>query len=297
MTKETSIWVVGAKGLLGRALVAALARRGLAHSETDQELDISSPAAPLEYGQAQRPRWIVNCAAYTNVDGAEDERERAFAVNADGPAHLAQTAQAVGASLLQISTDYVFDGARGAYLEDAPTAPLSVYGESKLAGERHVRERLEAHVIVRTAWLYGAGGRSFVGTMLRLFQERDRLTVVADQRGSPTWVADLAEGLVRILEHPSPRYGTYHATNAGETSWHGLAQASYEEALRRGLVARAVAIEAVPSSAYPTRARRPGNSTLDCRKIREAFGVELRPWREALAAYLDQLQPHPDDPR
>jgi dTDP-4-dehydrorhamnose reductase len=222
---------------------------------------------------------VVNCAAYTAVDKAEEDEETAYAVNAAGPALLATACAKVGAKLIHVSTDYVFPGdATSPYDVDDPTGPKGAYGRTKLAGEQAVREILpESSYVVRTAWLYGAHGHNFVKTMARLEKERETLNVVDDQRGSPTWSADLAAGLLALAGSDAAP-GIYHGTNRGETTWRGFAQAVFEE-----LGADPERVLATTSDAYPTPAARPAYSVLSPRSWDEAGLPPLRDWREALA--------------
>ena len=222
---------------------------------------------------------VVNCAAYTAVDKAEEDEETAYAVNAAGPALLATACAKVGAQLIHVSTDYVFPGdATSPYDVDDATGPKGAYGRTKLAGELAVREILpDASYVVRTAWLYGAHGHNFVKTMSRLEKERETLNVVDDQRGSPTWSADLAAGLL-AMAGADVAPGIYHGTNRGETTWHGFAQAVFEE-----LGANPARVQPTTSDAYPTPAARPAYSVLSPRAWDDAGLPPLRGWREALA--------------
>jgi dTDP-4-dehydrorhamnose reductase len=294
MVAPGGILVFGAGGLLGRAIISAKALSGLnvvglRHAEAD-----ITDAAGVERIVAQvRPAVIVNAAGYAAVDRAESEPDLAFAVNADGAGNLAAAARGAGASLVHLSTDYVFDGAkRSPYREDHPTSPINAYGQSKAAGERAVREATDRHVIVRTAWLYGRHGKSFVSTMLKFAADRDDVNVVDDQRGTPTSAADLSDAILAIaarIAAGGAEYGTFHFTNAGETTWHGLAGRVFAELSRRGL--KAPRLNAIPTSAYPTQARRPAYSVLDCTRIGRAYGIVPRPWEAALddelAAMID----------
>lgn len=284
------IWLTGAHGMLGTEVRALLVSRGLPHRATDLDVDVASEAAMVAFARAHAPRWIVNCAAYTAVDRAESEEAVAHAVNAQGAANAARAADAVGARLLHVSTDYVFDGAgMGAYAEDAPTAPLGAYGRSKEAGERAVRESYAPHFIVRTAWLHGPHGPNFAATMLRLMAERPALSVVDDQRGSPTYAVDLAEALLAFVEHDAADFGTYHFTNDGVCTWHDFAQEIQSQALAAGLLETAVPIEPIPTTAYPTPAARPANSALSTERIRSALGLAIPTWQDGLRRHLQRL--------
>ena len=236
------------------------------------------------------PEVVVNAAAHTAVDRAESEPQAAMRANAEAPAALAAACAARDALLVHYSTDYVFDGAAHLpYAVDAATAPLGVYGASKLAGEQAIRESGARHAILRTAWVYAAAGHNFLLTMLRLGRERDVLRVVADQRGTPTPAWLIADATVAMLRKGIDAAGTWHVTAAGETTWHAFAQAIFEGALERGLLARAPLVEAIATADYPTPARRPAWSVLDTSSLRRDFGIELPHWRDALALTLDQL--------
>jgi len=249
------------------------------------------------------PRWrastriVINAAAYTAVDRAESEPEAAWADNCTGPANLAASCHDARVPLIHLSTDYVFDGTKiGAYREDDPVNPLGVYGKSKEAGDRAVRGALPRHVILRTAWVYSAHGSNFVKTMLRLAvdpQPTERpvlLRVVADQTGSPTSAADIAAAIGAIVQQiaaGNTSWGTYHFAGGGAVTWHGLAEAIFELASPwRG---PPPLVEAIATADYPTPARRPANSVLDCSRIGAAFGIVPRPWRAALAEVIREL--------
>ncbi len=237
------------------------------------------------------PDVVVNAAAWTAVDRAENEREAAFHANAEAPRVLAETCMRRGARLLHYSTDYVFDGCGSRpYREDDATAPPGVYGASKLAGEQAIRASGVDHVILRTAWVYAPRGRNFLLTMLRLGAERDHLRVVADQVGTPTSAALIADVTAQILAHPSRSSGTWHLTATGQTSWHGFAEAIFSGAIERGLLARAPVVEAITTAEYPTPAMRPAYSVLDTTRLQRDFGIALPDWREGLGRALDALE-------
>jgi dTDP-4-dehydrorhamnose reductase len=229
---------------------------------------------------AHRPDAVINCAAYTRVDGAESDSDEAYRSNALGPRLLAAACTSTHTRLCHLSTDYVFDGTSNTPVDEwARPAPLGVYGASKLAGELEVRALCSDHVIVRTSWLYGQSGPNFVLTMLRLARESGVLRVVADQQGSPTWTGHIAPTLVDLLEQG--HCGTFHLTNSGVTTWHGFAEAIVKDA---GL--SDIQVEAIATSDYPTAARRPMYSVLDNRAWRLLGGLPLPDWREGLRAYL-----------
>ncbi|MDP5311892.1 dTDP-4-dehydrorhamnose reductase [Streptomyces poriferorum] len=277
-------WLVtGAAGMLGQDLVAALAHEDVTAVAADRTaLDIADPGRVREMFAAHRPAVVVNCAAWTAVDDAESQEDAALRINGTGPAVLAAACREHGAVLLHVSTDYVFAGdAALPYPEDAPTAPRSAYGRTKLAGERAVLETLpDTGYVVRTAWLYGAGGANFVRTMIRLEGIKDTLDVVDDQRGQPTWTVDLAARLVRLgqaaLDGTAPA-GVYHGTSAGGTTWCGFTREIF-----RLLGADPARVRPTTSDAYPRPAPRPAYSVLAHHRF-AAAGIEpIRDWRAAL---------------
>jgi dTDP-4-dehydrorhamnose reductase len=289
-----AILVVGRTGQVAHELQRARWPDGLVPSFLGREaLDLSRADEAIARVAEHRPGIVVNAAAYTAVDAAERERDLAFAVNRDGSAALADACAEIGASLIQLSTDYVFDGEkRGPYEEDDPIHPLSVYGESKAAGEAAIRARLEAHVIIRTAWVYGPIGHNFVRTMLRLGGEREQVNVVDDQQGSPTSATEVARAVIAVVaalaSGRTEGFGTYHFCGAGTTTWYGFARAIFAGAEQRGMrVPRTVA--PITTAQYPTPARRPANSVLRSEKIARVFGVVARPWQDALADCLDEI--------
>lgn len=280
------IIVTGANGQLGRELQELAA--AFPHFDfffcTRTELDISNPESVAATFASYRPHYCINCAAYTAVDKAETEQAAAFAINAAGVRHLAAASAAHQAKLVHISTDYVFNG-RGSqpYTEDHPTDPVNTYGRSKLQGEQ---EALEAHpdtVVIRTSWVYSAYGNNFVKTMLRLMKERPSVGVVADQQGSPTYAADLAQAVLQIISSGRWQPGIYHFTNAGEISWFDFADAI------RVLTKASCTVQALTTEQYPTPAKRPAYSVMDTTKISQTYGVRPVPWKESLAICLARL--------
>ena len=249
--------------------------------------DFDRPDSLAALVQRVAPAIVVNAAAYTAVDKAEDDVDAAFRTNAEAPGVLARACALRDIPFVHYSTDYVFDGQGSRpYREDDPTAPLSVYGASKLAGEDAIRAAGGRHLILRTAWVYGQHGHNFMKTMLRLGAERDELRVVADQVGTPTpaaLIADVTTELLGLRDAPS---GTFHLTPRGETSWHGFAEAILEEALARGLIPRAPKVIPIATSDYPTRARRPGYSRLDIGRLEQVLGRALPEWRTGLRQVL-----------
>jgi dTDP-4-dehydrorhamnose reductase len=262
--------------MLGRDLTALLGGRCLGVDIDD--IDITALESVMSVIGKHRPEVVINCAAYTDVDGCESNVEQAMAVNGEGVGHLAMACRDIGARLVQISTDYVFDGGKStSYVEDDAPCPLNMYGESKLAGEMNAAFCPD-HLIVRTQWLYGVHGKNFVETMLRLGAEKDELKVVDDQIGSPTWTADLSQAIVALIDGGCQ--GIYHAANSGYCSWHGFAQAIFEEA---GLNVR---VMPMTTTELNRPARRPLHSTLDCSKLAGDAGFHPQEWRTALRGYL-----------
>lgn len=268
--------MVGAQGMLGQDLMALLGSR--AHGVDIAEIDVTSPESVMKVVGDLKPEVVINCAAYTDVDGCESNTETAMAVNGEGVGYLAMACRDIGALLVQVSTDYVFDGGKGTpYVEDDAPCPLSVYGESKLAGEMNAAFSPE-HLIVRTQWLYGLHGKNFVETMLRLGAEKDELSVVDDQIGSPTWTVDLARAIIALIDHGCR--GVYHAANADYCSWNDFARAIFEEA---GIT---VSVKPMTTTELNRPARRPLYSTLECSKLAADTGFQPQPWRSALRDYL-----------
>jgi dTDP-4-dehydrorhamnose reductase len=284
---------VGAQGQLGQELRLSCPASISLEATTREQLDIRQSAAVLAHVTESRPDVIINAAAYTAVDGAESKPDLAVEINAEGPGYLARAAERSGARLIHVSTDFVFDGAAcEPYRPQQDPRPLGVYGHSKLAGERRVQEILPLHsVILRTAWVYSRFGSNFVKTMLRLMAERDGLSVVDDQVGAPTWARGLAGAIWALLDHPSA-HGVYHWTDAGQCSWYEFACAIQTGAMSLGLLDRAIPLEAIPTSEYPTPATRPAYSVLDCAGTEKLLSVRREPWQAQLTAMLEDLVQH-----
>jgi dTDP-4-dehydrorhamnose reductase len=289
------ILIAGGSGQLAVALVEAAASRRLdARSVGRPTLDFDRPASIAEVFEDVAPWLVINAAAYTAVDAAEDDADAALRANRDGPAELARLCEAAGIPLIHVSTDYVFDGTKGApYVETDPTSPQGVYGATKLAGEQAVAAACSRSIILRTSWVYSPIGKNFVRTMLTVGQKNPRLKVVADQRGCPTSAPDLAEAIIGIAARLADggwqdRYaGVYHAAGNGETTWYGLATATFEAASRHGMTPPAV--DPIATDQWPTRARRPPDSRLDCGKLQAVFGISLPPWRDGLDRSVDAI--------
>jgi len=289
------IAVTGTTGQLVQSLLARAADAGVTVIAVGRpELDLAQPEGILQVLAATRPDCIVNAAAYTAVDKAEAEPDLAMAVNGSGAGAVATAAASLGLPMIQISTDYVFDGALPRpWRENDETGPLGVYGRSKLAGEQAVAAATADHAILRTAWVYSPYGANFVKTMLRLAETRDELGVVADQIGSPTSAPDLAEAVIAIAKamvaKPDDRSlrGVFHAAGSGETSWAGLAEAVFAASVEfDGPSAR---VRPIATAEYPTPARRPANSRLDCGLLEQRHGLRLPPWQGSVRACVAQL--------
>jgi dTDP-4-dehydrorhamnose reductase len=283
------ILITGSTGQLSRELQLALAGEGKVLALGHRAMDLAEPAQIRQQVRLLRPDLIINAAAYTAVDAAQDDRERAFAINATGPGVLAEEAASLGVPLIHYSTDYVFDGRKTEpYHEDDRPAPLSVYGASKLAGEQAIQAVGGEHLILRTSWVYSLHGRNFLLTMQRLMQERDSLAVVDDEIGAPTWAGTIAAVTVEMLRKrrtdsggPS---GIYNLTAAGETSWYGFACLIAEDLQRQGLLRATV--EPIQSADYPTAAQRPLSSRLSCARLQREWQIDLPDWDVALQQCL-----------
>jgi dTDP-4-dehydrorhamnose reductase len=276
------ILIIGANGMLAQDVIKVF--------QTDHELavcdhpdiDICCSDSVMRFLNRHEPDWVLNCAAYTDVDGAETNRDLAFAVNGDGPGILARACCSQGSKLCHISTDFVFDGhTQEPYCETAPVHPLSIYGKSKLVGEQQIQAAFDDYLIVRTSWLFGRGGNNFIKTICRLATERPEIQVVDDQRGSPTSAADLGAILKVALE--KNLCGIYHACNTGVCSWFEFAREAVDQA---GLSARVVP---TTSAHMPRPAPRPEYSAMNCSKISHDCGLQIRHWHEALRDYIAQM--------
>jgi len=295
-----TVLLFGGNGQLGQELQRALAPLGtlvattrsgtLPDGSACETADFNEPESLAALLDRVRPEVVVNAAAYTAVDRAEDDRDAAWRANAEAPGVIARWCAAAGVPLVHYSTDYVFDGqGTRPYREDDATAPLGVYGASKLAGEEAIRAAGGRHLIFRTAWVYASHSANFLRTMLRVGAERDVLRVVADQVGTPTPAALIADVTAQALQHAGGLSGTWHLTATGETSWHGFAEAIFAEAVSAGKLARAPKVEAITTADYPTPARRPAYSHLDVRKLESDFGIGLPSWQEGLKRVIAAL--------
>lgn len=299
----SKILLTGSTGQVGGELVHLLAPLGEVIAPAREAMDLSDAASVRETVRSVRPRWIVNPAAYTAVDKAESEPDLAYAINAEAVRAIGEEARTIGAAVIHFSTDYVFDGA-GAhpYIETDATNPVSVYGASKLAGEQALEATGAAHLILRTSWVYGGRGKNFLLTILRLARERETVRVVADQHGAPTWSRDLATMAAHVIgqceasaqggaiaDSLAGPGGIYHAAGAGETTWHGFAVEAVRLAQEREPGTRFAAIEAIATAEYPTAARRPTNSRMNCDKLAGRFGWRMMDWRESLRKVMAEL--------
>jgi dTDP-4-dehydrorhamnose reductase len=301
------VLVTGCTGQVGGELVKSLARLWGVIAPKREEFDLSDTAGDFsalrQKIRSVHPRWIVNAAAYTAVDKAEAEPELAYAINRDALKAIGEEAQKVGAAVIHFSTDYVFDGTgERPYSETDSTGPLGVYGASKLAGERALDASGCAHIIFRTSWVYGATGKNFLLTMLKLAREREELRVVDDQHGSPTWSRDLAEMTAQVIRHCEREAsgvsfpetvrslgGVYHAAGTGFTTWRGFAAEAIRLQKEDAPAVKWAEVKAVSTAEYPTAARRPANSRLNCDKLKKRFGWEMMAWRESLRKVILEL--------
>ena len=297
------ILLTGASGQVGGELLETLRLIGDVVAPTRTSMDLANAASVRKMIQTVRPRWIVNPAAYTAVDKAESEPQLAYAVNADAVKIIGEEARAIGAGVIHFSTDYVFDGlGTTPYVETDATGPISVYGASKLAGERDLSASGAGHIIFRTSWVYGARGKNFLRTILKLARERETLRVVADQFGAPTWSRDLARmtaRIIRLCETAATELelqdvltdlnGVYHAAGGGETTWHGFAAEAVRLQREREPGMPFAEVVPIATNEYPTPAKRPANSRLQCCKLKEQFGWKMMDWQDSLHEVLLHL--------
>lgn len=276
--------------MLGREIEELFKKKEIRYIASDEEVDITEYSDVNDYLRGHEVEWIVNCAAYTDVDGAEKEKEKAFKVNAEGAGNLAKLAKVRNLKMLHISTDYVFDGTKdGEYLETDPANPRNIYGMSKLAGEKNIMRNLEKHIIFRTSWLYGAYGKNFVNTIVSFLEEKRSIEIISDQKGSPTNTKDLAQFIYTVINSGTGNYGIYNYTNTGNTTWFGFASEIYSISKRIGLINKEVQLIPVSTSQSVRLAHRPANSVLSKEKIIKTFGICVSDWKISLERYLMEL--------
>lgn len=302
---ENRILLTGVTGQVGGELLPLLKSLGTVISANSHDCNLLDLASVRRFVRDCKPHWIVNPAAYTAVDKAESERDRAYAINAEAPRALGEVARELGIPIIHFSTDYVFNGAgTNPWAETDPTGPLGVYGASKLAGEQALADSGAAHLIFRTSWVYGSRGKNFLLTILPLALQREELRIVDDQHGAPTWSRDLArlvEHVMKMTIDASSRagitaeeqvrtvQGVYHAVNSGETTWFGFAQEFLRHVAEARPGAKIARLVPISSSEYPTPAKRPSNSRLNCTRLREIFGFTMPPWQQSAAAVISEV--------
>jgi dTDP-4-dehydrorhamnose reductase len=297
------IWLIGSKGMLGTELLLLLEKSGLFFVGTDREVDVTKPAALAEFiekwiqpGSKPPFSWIINCAAYTVVDKAEDDIENCRRLNTLGAGNIAACAKSIGARLIHISTDYVFDGkGNRPYTEGDETNPTGIYGLTKRDGEIVVLDNNPSSYIIRTAWLYGKHGNNFVRTMLRLMNEQDEISVVNDQRGSPTWTFDLATMILALIgtgdSGKDIPFGIYHFTNEGSITWFDFSAEIYRQGRVQGCITKNCSIKPCTSAEYPAKVKRPTFSVLDKSKIKAVLEIEIPTWDASLKDFLKICEP------
>jgi len=287
LNPDPGIWLVGAKGMLGRQLALEFEKRKFVFFASDQEVDICRRQSLQDFARGKKIGWMVNCAAYTAVDRAESEPEKALAINAAGVENLSRLAAELGARLIHFSSDYVFAGdQKEPYRENAQPRPFSRYGWSKWQGEIKLAAHHDAFFLFRISWLYGVYGPNFVHTMLRIFQEKETARVVNDQFGSPTYAAALAENIAGLIGADSGRCGVYHYCDGGAITWFDFASHIMDLALEFGMIPKKIPLVAVSTSAYPTAAVRPRYSVLDSGKAVRELGFQVRDWRMNLKCFF-----------
>jgi len=285
------IWLVGNRGMLGTELSLVLENEKTSFIGTDREVDITDLKILKEFVKNHSIEWIINCAAYTAVDKAEDDRDFCKVLNETGPMNIGKTAKEINAKVIHISTDYVFNGkGNKPYTEEDDTDPIGVYGTTKRDGETKLMHENEKSYIVRTAWLYGKHGPNFVKTMLRLMNEKESVSVVNDQKGSPTWAYDLAVTIAEIMIQSNNGktipYGIYHYTNEGEIAWFDFANEIYKQAKDKGILTKNCDVKPCTSAEFPAKVTRPAYSVLDKSKIKNTLSFNIPAWNESLNDFL-----------
>ena len=293
------LWIIGAGGMLGKELCRQCKDNKLKFIGTDIEVDITSSEAIHAFLEKQKDQidWIINCSAYTAVDKAEEEEEKAYAINAAGVGNIAKAAARIGAKVLHISTDYVFPGnVDRELLEDDVTGPVGAYGRTKLEGERQLQENCKEHIIVRTAWLYGRYGKNFVYTMANAMNSREEVRVINDQYGSPTNAVDLADAMLEIVDKAGKNgienpWGIYHFSGLGECTWYEFAKEIYRGGCNIGVINSDCRVSPCTTAEYPTPASRPAYSLLSKKKITETFGLTIPDWKQSLQNFFKSYIP------
>ncbi len=307
------IWLIGCKGMLGSEVAKQLDEKKLPWVGTDREVNITDPQALLDFTNKietaayfpsdlkkadRKIQWIINCAAYTNVDKAEEDTELAEKLNTIGPLNIARTARSIGAKVIHISTDYVFDGqGNQPYTEVMPKAPLGVYGRTKAAGEEAIMKEMNTYYIIRTAWLYGFDGRNFVYTMTKAMNGHDSVRVVNDQKGTPTYAPDLASVILRFIEksdnaksffgkNSAPAYGIYHFTNEGATTWFDFTKEIYRLGRKFGRITQECTVNPCTTEEYGANVQRPAYSVLSKEKISKALKLKIPEWQNSLEKFM-----------
>ncbi|QTQ14515.1 dTDP-4-dehydrorhamnose reductase [Treponema parvum] len=284
------IWVIGCKGMLGSEICRQLNEKKLQYVMSDIDVDITDINALKQFAKDSDITWIVNCAGYTAVDKAESDAELARKLNETAPANIAKVADLCGAKVIHISTDYVFDGAGNSPItEDAPVSPLGVYGMTKAAGEKSIFDNTDKYYILRTAWLYGWAGKNFVYTMIKAMNTHESVKVVNDQKGTPTFAADLAGIILEIINRKEVPYGTYHVTDLGEITWWDFANEIKKQGIKTGRInetGKNCVVNPCSTYEYPTPAKRPAYSVLSKDKIQKTLEITLPDWKESLSNFL-----------
>ena len=284
------IWVIGSKGMLGSELCELLQSNNLSFVATGREVDITDVDCLRDFAHHHSPSFVVNCSAYTAVDNAEDNIEEAFNINEKGVTNIATICKEIDAKLIHISTDYVFNSSENTPIhEDYQTSPISVYGKSKLAGEERIQDILSKYFIIRTAWLYGKNGNNFVSTMITLMNERDKLSVVADQHGTPTRVTELSNLIINIIKKDSEIYGIYHFSGEGSTTWFDFATKIYQYGKEYGAIKSDCEISPIGTDGFPTKAQRPKFSVLSKEKVKKNFNFTPIDWTISLKEYIREI--------
>ena len=289
------LWLIGCNGMLGSEISRQLKENNIEFAGTDRDVDFTDPAATEKFVSDKKIDYIINCAAYTAVDLAESNEDICHKLNVEGPANIARLAKKIGAKIIHISTDYVFDGSGDTpHTEDMPIAPIGVYGVTKAEGEKAISDNTDEYYILRTAWLYGWAGKNFVYTMIRAMNTHEAVKVVADQKGTPTFATDLAKVILTVIKKNDVPYGIYHCTDLGETTWWEFTkeiQKQYVELHKEEIancelrIANCV-INACTTQEYPTPAKRPAYSVLSKDKIQKTLGITLPDWKDSLREFL-----------